>query len=70
MLYRLISLLWAALLAMVCAAPASAASMYDTVLSAGLMGGSDLCADAPCSDVLPAATAFSKRKGAPAYVEG
>jgi NosR/NirI family nitrous oxide reductase transcriptional regulator len=70
MLFRLISLLWAALLTMLCAAPASATSMYDTVLTPALMSGPDLCAEAPCSEVLPAATAFSKRKGAPSYVEG
>jgi NosR/NirI family nitrous oxide reductase transcriptional regulator len=70
MLFRLISLLWAALLALLCAAPALATSMYDTVLSPALLRGPDLCAEAPCSDVLPGATAFSQRKGAPAYVEG
>ena len=66
MLFRLIALLWAVLLA----APSYAASMYNTELSAALLSGPDLCAEAPCSEVLPAATTFSKRKGAPAYVEG
>jgi len=43
--------------------------MYDTVLSEDLLHGPDLCAHAPCGDVIPAASEFSKRKGMPTYVE-
>ena len=49
---------------------AAHASMYDTVLSDELMHGPDLCSQAPCRDVMPAAQEFSKRKGSPSYVEG
>ena len=59
----------AALLVLLPLPPASAASMYDTVLSDALMNGPDLCAEAPCADVLPGAQEFSKRKGRPSYVE-
>lgn len=45
------------------------ASVYDAELSAELLTGPDLCAYAPCSDVMPSATHFSKRKGRPSYVE-
>lgn len=48
---------------------AAEASMYDTVLSDELLHGPDLCAHAPCTDVMPGAQAFSRRKGMPAYVE-
>ncbi|WP_420474992.1 4Fe-4S binding protein [Noviherbaspirillum sp. ST9] len=48
---------------------AALASMYDTVLSEELLHGPDLCAQAPCKDVMPAAQEFSKRKGMPTYVE-
>ena len=51
-----------------CTAPVGAA-IYDTKLSDELMHGSDLCADAPCRDVMPMATQFSLRKGSPSYVE-
>lgn len=50
--------------------PLAQATMYNAELSAELMSGPDLCADAPCREVLPAAQSFSKRKGAPSYVEG
>jgi NosR/NirI family transcriptional regulator, nitrous oxide reductase regulator len=58
------------LCALFLAAAPSFASMYDAVLSSELMHGPDLCAQAPCGDVLPAAKEFSKRKGMPSYVEG
>jgi NosR/NirI family transcriptional regulator, nitrous oxide reductase regulator len=45
------------------------ASMYDSELNPEIMTGADLCAFAPCSDVMPAAKQFSKRKGSPSYVE-
>ncbi|MES2074637.1 MAG: 4Fe-4S binding protein [Pseudomonadota bacterium] len=49
-------------------APARA-TVYDAELSAQLLHGEDLCAAAPCRDVMPAAQQFSKRKGSPSYVE-
>ncbi len=45
------------------------ASMYNAELSQETMNGPDLCAGAPCRDVMPAAQSFSKRKGMPSYVE-
>ncbi|MDC8759173.1 4Fe-4S binding protein [Janthinobacterium fluminis] len=62
-----------AALALLCAAlsaPPALATIYDAELSAQLLHGEDLCAVAPCRDVLPAAQQFSKRKGAPSYVDG
>lgn len=50
-------------------APPARASMYNTELSEQVMHGADLCAEAPCRDVMPAATRFSMRKGAPSYVD-
>ena len=67
-MFHLLALI-AALLALLSASPAAQASMYDSVLSDELMSGPDLCAHAPCADVMPSATAFSKRKGMPTYVE-
>lgn len=61
--------LMAVLLALFSVPRAALASMYDTVLSEELLHGPDLCAHAPCTDVMPAAQEFSKRKGMPAYVE-
>jgi len=52
-----------------CLLPARAA-VYDAELSPELLHGPDLCAHAACRDVLPQATRFSPRKGAPRYVEG
>ncbi|HJV50212.1 MAG TPA: 4Fe-4S binding protein [Noviherbaspirillum sp.] len=49
--------------------PQASASMYNTELPPELMNGPDLCAYAPCTDVMPGAQHFSKRKGTPAYVE-
>lgn len=43
--------------------------MYESVLSDELMHGPNLCAEAPCKEVMPAATEFSTRKGMPTYVE-
>ncbi|MES2118676.1 MAG: 4Fe-4S binding protein [Pseudomonadota bacterium] len=60
----LLGVLWAVL----CAAPARA-TVYDAELPPEMLHGPDLCAYAPCADVLPQATRFSQRKGAPAYVE-
>jgi len=49
--------------------PFAAASIYNAELSQQTLSGPDLCADAPCRDVMPGAQIFSKRKGMPAYVE-
>jgi NosR/NirI family transcriptional regulator, nitrous oxide reductase regulator len=65
---QLVLLLWIALCGLL-AAPQAGASMYDTQLSPELMSGPDLCAHAPCRDVMPSAQQFSKRKGMPSYVE-
>ena len=45
------------------------ASSYETPLPAQLSTDPDLCAYAPCKDVMPDADSFSTRKGKPAYVE-
>jgi NosR/NirI family nitrous oxide reductase transcriptional regulator len=50
-------------------APATHASIYDSELSEQVLHGPDLCAEAPCRDVMPSASTFSKRKGQPSYVE-
>lgn len=50
-------------------APQVRASTYDAELPEQLLHGPDLCAFAPCRDVMPSATKFSKRKGQPSYVE-
>ncbi|HEU4654633.1 MAG TPA: 4Fe-4S binding protein [Steroidobacteraceae bacterium] len=42
---------------------------YDAELPAELSSDPDLCAFAPCKDVMPDARRFSVRKGRPAYVE-
>lgn len=49
-------------------APARA-SIYDAELSQQLLHGPDLCAQAPCREVMPQAHRFSLRKGRPSYVE-
>ncbi|RZI42909.1 4Fe-4S binding protein [Herbaspirillum sp. HC18] len=59
----------AAWLVLLSAPPAARATMYESVLSDELMHGPDLCAEAPCADVMPGANEFSKRKGMPTYVE-
>jgi len=45
------------------------ATVYDAELPEQVMHGEDLCAQAPCRDVMPAAQQFSKRKGMPSYVD-
>jgi NosR/NirI family nitrous oxide reductase transcriptional regulator len=45
------------------------ASIYDAELSNEILHGADLCAAAPCRDVMPTAQKFSMRKGTPSYVE-
>ncbi|HSN22248.1 MAG TPA: 4Fe-4S binding protein [Usitatibacter sp.] len=64
-LVRGILLACAALLA----APLAAASAYEAALPAELHSSPDLCAYAPCKEVLPGAESFSERKGNPPYVE-
>ncbi len=46
------------------------AESYEAPLPPQLTSSPDLCAYAPCKDVLPGADAFSSRMGRPAYVEG
>lgn len=60
--------LFAALLLTLLAGPAHA-SVYSAELSEQLLHGPDLCAEAPCRDVMPQAHKFSVRKGRPSYVE-
>jgi NosR/NirI family nitrous oxide reductase transcriptional regulator len=67
-LLYLLSILWIALCSLLFA-PGARATMYNAELSDELMHGPDLCAAAPCRDVMPAAQRFSKRKGMPSYVE-
>jgi NosR/NirI family nitrous oxide reductase transcriptional regulator len=62
-----LGLLGFALAAAASAAPPAGA--YDAPLPAQLASDPDLCAYAPCTDVLPGADTFSPRKGHPAYVE-
>ena len=50
-------------------APAQPSS-YEAQLSVRLTSNPDLCAEAPCREVLPQADSFSTRMGHPAYVEG
>ena len=57
-----------ALLSMLTAGPARA-TVFDVELSQQLLHGPDLCAEAPCRDVMPQATRFSARKGRPSYVD-
>ncbi len=57
----------AALLAGVCSLAWGAS--YEAPLPAALTAGPDLCAHAPCREVLPDADSFSERMGRPAYVE-
>lgn len=47
----------------------AAASSYEAPLPAQLSTDPDLCAHAPCQEVMPDADSFSTRKGKPAYVE-
>ena len=68
-LHRLLILV-PALTALLAATPAGAEeSSYESPLPAQLSTDPDLCAHAPCQDVLPGADSFSHRKGRPSYVE-
>jgi NosR/NirI family transcriptional regulator, nitrous oxide reductase regulator len=44
-------------------------TIYDAPLPAALSTDPDLCAHAPCTEVMPGAVRFSARMGRPAYVE-
>jgi len=46
------------------------AGAYEAALPPEISSAADLCALAPCTEVLPGATSFSTRKGQPPYVEG
>ncbi|MCY0914240.1 4Fe-4S binding protein [Massilia antarctica] len=59
---------WLFLASLLAAGPARA-SVYSAELSQQLLHGPDLCAEAPCRDVMPQASKFSLRKGRPSYVE-
>src|SRR5215472_16786841 len=59
-----------ALLVAAAVVPCAIAGTYDVTLPPQLTSDPDLCAYAPCRDVLPAANSFSVRKGQPPYVEG
>ena len=48
---------------------ASHAAAYDAPLPAQLSTDPDLCAYAPCGEVMPGADSFSPRQGRPSYVE-
>lgn len=60
-LLLLLSLLWTTQLTL--------AGAYEAKLSEEIFSAPDLCAHAPCTDVIPGATAFSQRKGQPPYVD-
>jgi NosR/NirI family nitrous oxide reductase transcriptional regulator len=51
------------------ASPARAATSYEVSLPAQLSSDPDLCAYAPCKEVMPEVERFSARKGTPPYVE-
>lgn len=51
------------------AASAAEAQTYEAPLPARISTDPDLCAHAPCLDVIPGADSFSVRKGKPPYVE-
>ena len=71
--FRLLSVLWVALLlALTALSPgvqAAGSGTYEAELPADLATAKDMCALLPCKDVFPGATHFSERKGQPPYVE-
>ena len=71
--FRLLSILWAALvLALAAVSPgvnAAGSGTYEAELPSDLATAKDMCALLPCKDVFPGATHFSERKGQPPYVE-
>lgn len=60
---RLLLTLW------LCGLAGSAVASYEAPLPAQLSTDPDLCAHAPCRDVMPGADSFSLRIGKPSYVE-
>ncbi|HZW14257.1 MAG TPA: FMN-binding protein, partial [Noviherbaspirillum sp.] len=68
LLSRLLALMVASL-SFLLAPQATLASMYDSELTPEKLSGPDLCALAPCGEVIPGAQKFSQRKGMPPYVE-
>ena len=60
--------IWLLLLLCAWVAPAGA-TVFEAALSQELLHGPDLCAQAPCKDVMPQAQRFSLRLGRPTYVE-
>lgn len=67
--FHLLLPLWCLLLLALFSLPSQAGS-YEAPLPAQLSSDPDLCAYAPCRDVMPAADSFSLRQGKPSYVEG
>jgi NosR/NirI family transcriptional regulator, nitrous oxide reductase regulator len=67
-LHRLLAGLARFFLLFLCSAAAFASS-YDAPLPPQLSSDPDLCAYAPCREVMPDADSFSLRKGRPSYVE-
>ncbi len=71
--FRLLSILWVALILALTAlspgAQAAGTGSYEAELPAELATAKDMCALLPCKDVFPGATHFSERKGQPPYVE-
>jgi len=57
------------LLLLLCWSAAGYAGSYDAALPPQLHSDPDLCAYAPCREVMPGADAFSLRQGRPSYVE-
>lgn len=51
-------------------ASAAEGQTYEAPLPAQISTDPDLCAHAPCLEVMPGADSFSNRKGKPSYVEG
>ena len=62
--------LFGVLLIALAAAVRAAGGSYEAALPPELDAAPDLCAYAPCKDVLPKAAVFSVRQGRPSYVEG
>jgi NosR/NirI family nitrous oxide reductase transcriptional regulator len=66
---RALAALLAALAMLGPACASESGKAYDAILPAQLTTDSDLCAYAPCAEVMPGADSFSPRKGRPPYVE-
>ncbi|WP_287880596.1 NosR/NirI family protein [Aquitalea sp.] len=66
----LLRIVWLGLLCCLAHSPAAQASSYERELPKALSTDPDMCRWVDCAAVLPGATSFSLRKGAPPYVEG